>query len=95
MLRPPGSYRVVVAKEGFLPYEAQVQVKAGEEVALDAAMVVDEPSILGRWWFWAGAAAIVAGGVIVTYAVTRPEPEPPPYDGGSTGWIVQPTSVRF
>ena len=95
VLRPPGSYKVVVDKDGFLPYEAAVTVKAGEEVKLDAAMVVDEPSILERWWFWTGAAVIVAGGVVLTYALTRPEPEPPPFDGGSTGWVVQPSSVRF
>jgi len=95
VLRPPGSYRIVVGKEGFIPYEAEVTVKAGEEVKLDAAMVIDEPSIVEEWWFWTGAAAVIAGGVVLTYALTRPEPEPPPYQGGTTGWIVQPTSVRF
>lgn len=95
VLRPPGRYRVVVAKEGFLPYETEVRVKAGEAIELDAAMAVDEPSVLERWWFWTGAAAVVAGGVVLTYALTRPEPEPPPYDGGSTGWVVQPAGVRF
>jgi hypothetical protein len=25
--------------------------------------------------------------------LTRPEPDPPPYDGGSTGWVAQP--IRF
>lgn len=95
VLRPPGSYKVVVGKDGFIPYEAEVTIKAGEEVKLDAAMVVDEPSILEEWWFWTGAAAVIAGGVVLTYALTRPEPEVPPYQGGSTGWVVQPTGVRF
>lgn len=90
VLRPAGTYRVVVGKEGFLDYETDVTVRPGEEVDLRAALVVDEPSVLERWWFWAGAAAIIAGGVTVTYFATRAEPEPPPYDGGSTGWVVQP-----
>jgi hypothetical protein len=95
VLRPPGSYKVIVGKDGFIPYEAEVTIKAGEELKLDAAMVVDEPSVLERWWFWTGAAAVVAGGVVLTYALTRPEPTTPGYDGGSTGWVVTPSSVRF
>lgn len=95
VLRPPGSYRVVVAKDGFIPYETEVRVKAGEAIELDAPMAIDEPSVLERWWFWAGAATVIAGGVVLTYALTRPEPEPPPYDGGTTGWVVQPSGVRF
>jgi hypothetical protein len=92
--RPAGTYRVTVTKDGFLPYESQVSVKAGEEVKLRAALSIDEPSILSRWWFWTGAAAVVAGGVVLTYALTRPDPEPPPYDGGTAGWVVHP-QMRF
>lgn len=97
VLRPAGSYRVLVQREGFVPYSTQVTVKAGEEVKLRASLVVDEPSVLSRWWFWTGAAAVVAGGVAITYAATRPEPQPPPYDGGSTGWLVSPSpaGLRF
>ncbi len=94
VLRPPGSYRVIVDKEGFIPYEAEVTIKAGEEVKLDAAMVVDEPSVLEEWWFWTGAAAVVAGGVVLTYALTRPDPIVPGYQGGSTGWVV-PSALTF
>lgn len=95
VLRPAGAYRVVVEKKGFLPYTAQVAVKPGEETKLRATLLVDEPSVLSRWWFWTGAAAVVAGGVVLTYALTRPEPQPPAYDGGNTGWVVQPSAVRF
>src|SRR5262249_6918763 len=34
VLRPAGSYRVRVKKDGFLPYDAQVAVKPGEELTL-------------------------------------------------------------
>lgn len=38
-----------------------------------APVVVDDaPSVLSRWWFWAGAGAVVAGGVITVIVLTRP-----------------------
>jgi hypothetical protein len=95
VLRPAGSYRVVVTKKGYEAYEAQVAVKAGEESKLRARLVVEKTPITKRWWFWTGAAAVVAGGVLTTYALTRPKPSPPPYDRGSTGWLVKPTALSF
>jgi len=91
--RPPGSYRVIVSKDGFIDYESDVSVKAGEQLDLSASLVVDEPSVFSRWWFWTGAVTVVAGGAVLTYALTRPDPEPPPYDGGSSGWVVFPSSL--
>lgn len=86
--RSAGTYKVKVHKEGFVPYEAQLTVRAGEEVDLRAPLEPEKIPITKRWWFWTGAVAIVATGALVTYFVTRPAPEPPPYEGGSTGWIV-------
>jgi len=91
--RPPGSYRVIVSKEGFIDYESDVSVKPGEQLDLSASLVVDEPSVFSRWWFWTGAVTVIAGGAVLTYALTRPDPEPPPYDGGSSGWVVFPSSL--
>ncbi|HTA20199.1 MAG TPA: hypothetical protein VK989_12960, partial [Polyangia bacterium] len=38
-----------------------------------------------RWWFWTGVAAVVAGGAVATYVLTRPETRTPgsldPIDG--------------
>src|SRR5262249_32397113 len=90
VLRPAGAYRVNVKKKGFLPYTTQVTVQPGEEIKLRATLLEEKPSIVERWWFWTAAGAVIAGGVVVTYVATRPKPEPPPYDGGSTGWIVKP-----
>ncbi len=95
VLRPAGTYRVVVAKPGFETYEAQVSVQAGQESELQATLVQERQPITAQWWFWTTAAAVVAGGVVVTYALTRPEPEPEPFDGGSTRWVVRPAVVRF
>lgn len=93
--RLAGTYRVVVSKEGYEPYEAQVLVHAGEHSNLRARLVEEKIPITKRWWFWTGAAVVVAGGAAATYALTRPAPSPPPYDGGTTGWVVKPTGYRF
>jgi hypothetical protein len=95
VLRPAGSYQVRVEKSGFDPYETSVTVRPGEQSALSARLVPESHPLTGRWWFWAGAAGVVATGVLVTYVLTRPEPDPPPYDRGSTGWLVQPSGIRF
>jgi hypothetical protein len=90
VLRPPGRYQVTVAKDGFDPYETRVEVQAGERSALSAVLTEESTPITKKWWFWTGAAGVVAAGVLTTFLLTRPEPEPPPYDGGSTGWVVRP-----
>jgi len=38
---------------------------------------------------------VVAGGVALSVVLTRPEPEPAPYQTGNTGWLVQPSAIRF
>ena len=95
VLRPAGAYHVEVKKEGFLPYGTQVTVQPGEEVKLNANLAVDKPSVAKRWWFWTSIAAVIGTGVVVTYELTKPKPQPPPLDGGSANWVVMPTAVRF
>jgi hypothetical protein len=90
VLRPPGLHLVVVSKPGFEPYETSVNANAGEEVNLKARLAPEKSQLTKKWWFWTSAAAVLAGGAVLTYALTRPEPAPPPYDGGSTGWVVYP-----
>lgn len=95
VLRPAGKYEVLVTKQGFEPYEALVEVQAGEQSALRATMVEETELLTEKWWFWTAAGAVVIGGAVATYALTRPDPEPPPYDGGSTGWVVRPSGLSF
>jgi PEGA domain len=87
--RAAGVYKVVVAKDGYVPHAMVIRVNPGEDPKLDASLVVEKVPITKRWWFWVGAAVIVATGVAVTYAVTRPDPQPPDYERGNTGWLVQ------
>ncbi|NOU30156.1 MAG: PEGA domain-containing protein [Polyangiaceae bacterium] len=85
--RPPGHYRVDVFREGFVPVHNEMDLRPGAAFQLRAKLEVERVPLYKKWWFWTGAAAIVATGVLVTYAATRPTPEPPPYDAGSTGWL--------
>ena len=95
VLRSPGTYKVNVSKRGFDDYDSTVSVKAGEELKLNAPLAEHKASVFTRWWFWTAAGAVITGGVLVTYFATRPDAVPPPYQGGTTGWVVQPTAFRF
>lgn len=91
VLRPAGTYRVVVKKPGRVNYETVVSVQPGESVQLAATLREDKPSIVERWWFWTAATAVVAGVAVGTYVATRPEPTQTrePVSGGSFGWKVR------
>jgi PEGA domain len=88
--RPAGTYRIQVLKKGFVTYDSTLELTPGQKANLTARMVQEEESITKKWWFWGGAAAIVAGGVTATYFLTRPDPQPPDYQGGSLDWVAQP-----
>jgi hypothetical protein len=88
--RPAGRYRIQVLKKGFVTYDSSLEVSPGQKANLKARLAAEEESITQQWWFWGGAAAIVAGGVTATYFLTRPEPLPPAYQGGSLNWVAQP-----
>lgn len=89
LLRPAGKHKVLVRKPGFLPYEATANVAAGQRTDLVATLREERPSLLSRWWFWTGAAVVVGGAAVTTFALTRPDPERPPLDGGGLGWTVR------
>lgn len=91
--RPAGRYKLEVVRDEFETYAATLDLRPGQRADLTAKLVPYEEPIVKKWWFWTGAVAVVAGGAVLTYALTRPEPTPPPYDGGSTGWVVQPQSL--
>ena len=71
VLRPAGSYAVMVQKDGFEPYEARVSLRAGQQTDLRATLVEKKTTIFERWWFWTGAAVLVSGAVVGTYAATH------------------------
>lgn len=74
----PGTHRVTAEGDGVEPSSTSVVVGAGErkEVSLE---LEQRPGILSRWWFWTGAAVVVAAGVVLTYAALT-EKSPPSGD---------------
>jgi hypothetical protein len=90
VLRPAGSYRVLVQKDGFVPAEARLVVKAGEASSFQARLPAEKPSIVTRWWFWAIAAGVATGVGVGTYFATQKDvpPERATVGGGSLGFRV-------
>jgi hypothetical protein len=93
--RGAGSYTLEVARQGFETYRATLDLQPGQHVELTAKLNPHTEPLTKRWWFWTGAAVVVAGGVLLTYAATRPTPQPPPYDAGSSGWLVRAQSTGY
>lgn len=91
IMRPPGRYKIAVSKSGFDGYESEVTVRAGERIDVRATLNPESRPITSRWWFWAGAAGVVAAVVVITYVATREDPEPtrPAVNGGGLGWPVR------
>jgi len=90
LLRPAGSYRVVVEKDGFISASSQLIVNAGEQSSFRAKLPVDEPSIAETWWFWTLAGVAATGIGVGTYFLARGAAEPtrPTLGGGTLGWRV-------
>ena len=93
--RPAGRYVLEVVQDRFVTYTTTLDLRPGQRTDLPVKLALYEAPIYKKWWFWTGAAAVVAGGAVLTYALTRPAPVPPPFDGGSTGWVVQPQGLRW
>lgn len=90
VIRPAGSYHVVVKKSGFIAYDTQVTARAGEALNLGPTLPIEKKSIAQRWWFWTAIGVVVAGAVVATaagvyYAQT---PQRPGLNGGGLGWTV-------
>ena len=87
--RPAGKYHVIVRRPGFISYEVDAALQPGQKTELRAKLEPEKPSLLSRWWFWTAAGVVLAGAAVTTYAITRPEPERPPIDGGGLGWAAR------
>jgi len=84
----PGRHELEVQSEDYVTHHAILDVASGDTARVRANLSEAPVPIYGRWWFWTGIAVVVAGAVVATWALTRPEAEPPPYDGGNLGWVV-------
>lgn len=88
--RPPGKYRVEVYKDEYETYSTQLDLAAGQRAELTAELLPYETPVYERWWFWTSLVGAVATGVVTAVVATLPEPVPPDYQTGSSGWLVDP-----
>ncbi len=93
--RKAGRHVIEVIQDGFETYSATVDVAPGQRTELTADLAPYSAPLYARWWFWGAAAGVVAAGAVATWALTRPDPVPPPYDGGTADWVVQGATFRF
>jgi PEGA domain len=93
--RQAGNYKLEVVLDHYETYKATLDLQAGQQSDLTAKLNPYTVPLTKRWWFWTGAAVIVAGGAALTYALTRPAPQPPAYEAGSANWLVQAQGIRW
>jgi hypothetical protein len=86
--RPAGEHQLEVRRDGYVTYRSEVLLRPGENVSMRAELARESQSLTSQWWFWTTAAVVVTGVAAGTYYATRPEPEPPPLNGGGLGWVV-------
>jgi hypothetical protein len=93
--RPAGQYKLEVELDHYETYQAALDLSAGQRADMTARLNPYTEPLTKKWWFWTGAAAVIAGGAVLTYFVTRPAPQPPAYDSGSANWLVHAQGVRW
>ena len=70
---PKGAHKVVLEASRYERHESEVLIEIGQRREL-SLQLQRTPAITSRWWFWTGAAVIVAGAVVgVWYLVAQPE----------------------
>jgi hypothetical protein len=66
---PSGQHSVRARLDGYEDATIVVDVAAGKRTEAPLLRLDRTPSILTRWWFWGGAALVVAGGTALTIAL--------------------------
>jgi hypothetical protein len=63
-----GSHELRARLDGYKDATVPVVLAAG--VTREVPLTLDkQASVFGKWWFWTGVTAVVAGGVVLTYAL--------------------------
>ncbi len=73
LILPAGAHRVSARREGFEDASVPVVLQAGATRELSVPLERTVP-VTSRWWFWTGAALVVAGGVALGYALLSEGP---------------------
>jgi hypothetical protein len=66
----PGKYQVAAALDGWSAAHTDVEVGSGGEAKVQLALTKNT-TLLESWWFWTIVGAVVVGGAVTTYALTR------------------------
>ena len=66
---PAGSHELVVRREGYDDARVPIVLDAGAKREV-AVPLEKSRSILSRWWFWTAVGGAVAGGIVLTCALT-------------------------
>jgi len=92
LILPAGTHRISAQREGYDEASVPVVLSAGSTRELTVQLERTVP-LTSRWWFWTGAALVVAGGVAATYALMSERPA----DHGSLppGQVSAPLQARF
>jgi catechol 2,3-dioxygenase-like lactoylglutathione lyase family enzyme len=93
--RPAGQYKLEVLLDHYETYKAALELAPGQHADMTARLNPYTEPLTKKWWFWTGAAVVVVGGAVLTYFITRPAPQPPPYEAGSANWLVHTSGLRF
>jgi len=66
---PAGPHQIAVRHEGY--DDARVSLVLAPGATRDVSVPLEKSrSVLTRWWFWSAVGVAVAGGVVLTYALT-------------------------
>lgn len=91
---PPGKRVLEVRAQGHSSFRKELDVVAGESYRFDAQLIAlppgEEPGETpwyGHWWVWAGAAAVVAGGVTAALLLSENEASAPPRNQVEFDWV--------
>lgn len=92
LVLPAGSHQVMARREGYDDASVPVVLQAGSTRELMVPLERTVP-VTSRWWFWTGAALLVAGGAALTVALLRERPA----DEGTLppGQVSAPLQVTF
>ena len=68
-----GNHRIRAVREGYEEASVPVVLRAGTTRNIQLELERSKP-VSSRWWFWAGAGVMVAGGVALTVALLTERP---------------------
>jgi hypothetical protein len=83
----PGNYRLEVASPGHSSQRSELHIAPGATLRVHAHLPLVPTPLRKRWWFWSSIGAGLLAVGLSAYLLARPEPAPPPYDGGNLGWV--------